>query len=235
MSDWRNYMCTSIISNRKKTIVGWNLDILNMEYRVREAADGVYIEINDWTEGWLPLFGANKRGDFVGMPTCWPFDGRSNPKGTEPNVIMLDIDLLTQKKTLQEIKEIAQSDAVCSVPGVTFMSSLSDKDGNVLHIIPGQGYKYYEKPKYQVLTNFSPFKMDKEQHPWMGWERYHIAESMLENASDDFDVRDCFEILKAVSQEACPTVVSIVFDVTDMKVYWCEQRQWDRINEKAFE
>ena len=34
-------MCTSIISNRKKTIVGWNLDILDMEYRVREAQDGV--------------------------------------------------------------------------------------------------------------------------------------------------------------------------------------------------
>lgn len=73
-------MCTSIISNRKKTIIGWNLDILDMEYRVSEAAEGVYIEINDATEGWLPLFGANSRGDFVGMPTCWPFDERSNPK-----------------------------------------------------------------------------------------------------------------------------------------------------------
>lgn len=28
-------MCTSIVINRKKTIVGFNLDILNMEYRVR--------------------------------------------------------------------------------------------------------------------------------------------------------------------------------------------------------
>lgn len=34
-------MCTSIVSNRNKTIVGWNLDILDMEYRVRIAADGV--------------------------------------------------------------------------------------------------------------------------------------------------------------------------------------------------
>ena len=227
-------MCTSIISNRKKTIVGWNLDILDMEYRVRKAEDGVYIEINDKTEGWLPLFGANNRGDFVGMPTCWPFDDRSNPKGSEPNVIMLDIDLLTQKKTLQEIKEIVESGPVCSVPGVTFMSSLSDRDGNVLHIIPGQGYKYYEKPKYQVLTNFSPFKMDKELHPWMGWDRYCIAKEMLEQAPDNFDVKDCFAVLQNVSQEVCPTVVSMVFDVTEMKVYWCENRQWDNIQEKNF-
>ncbi len=27
-------MCTSIIHNGKKTIVGWNLDILDMEYKV---------------------------------------------------------------------------------------------------------------------------------------------------------------------------------------------------------
>ena len=76
-------MCTSIISNRKKTIVGWNLDILDMEYRVRTDKLGVYIEINDAKEGWMPLFGANSRGDFVGMPTCWPFDKRSDPVGGE--------------------------------------------------------------------------------------------------------------------------------------------------------
>ena len=228
-------MCTSIIFNGNKTIVGWNLDILDMEYRVSEYDMGVFIEINDPAEGWMPLFGANSRGDFVGMPTCWPFDDRSNPKGSEPNVIMLDIDLLTQKKTLQEIKEIVECGPVCSVPGATFMSSLSNKNGNVLHIIPGQGYKYYEKPKYQVLTNFSPFKMDKEQHPWMGWDRYHIAEEMLKGAADGFDVDDCFEILRAVSQEVCPTVVSMVFDVTEMKVYWCENRQWNNIQEKFFD
>lgn len=227
-------MCTSIISNRRKTIVGWNLDILDVQYRVRESDAGVYIEINDATEGWLPLFGANKRGDFVGMPTCWPFDERSDPAGFGNNVIMLDIDLLTEKKTLSEIKKIAEQEPVFSVPKVTFMSSLSDKDGNVLHIIPGQGYKYYEKPIYQVLTNFSPFKMDSETHPWMGWDRYNTARDMLERSSENFDVNDCFDILKKTAQEVCPTVVSMVFDVTEMTVYWCKNRQWDIIHKKKF-
>ena len=44
-------MCTSIVVNKKKTIVGWNLDILDMEYRVRPTEEGVYIEINDAAEG----------------------------------------------------------------------------------------------------------------------------------------------------------------------------------------
>ena len=228
-------MCTSIVSNRKKTIVGWNLDILDMQHRVTVTDSGVFIEVFDETEGWMPLFGANSRGDFVGMPTCWPFDEQSDPDGAGENVILLDIDLLTQKKTFSQIKEIAETKPVGSVPGVTFMAALSDRDGNVLHIVPGQGTKYYEKPTYQVLTNFSPFKMDAEIHPWMGWDRYQTATKMLQNAVDDFDVADCFALLKAVSQTVCPTVVSMVYDVTERKVYWCEQRQWDNIYEKAFD
>ena len=220
-------MCTSLVVNRKKTIIGWNLDILGMEHRVRPCDEGVFIEINDATEGWMPLFGANCAGGFVGMPTCWPFDERSDPSAGSVNIINLDIDYLLQKKTLQEVRAIAESTPVCSIPGTTFMGALSDGDGNVLHIIPGQGCLYYEKPDYKILTNFSPFKQDSQQHPWMGWDRYNTAESMMQAAPDDFDVEDCFAILKACSQEVCPTVVSMVYDVTERKVYWCEMRQWD--------
>ena len=227
-------MCTSIVVNRKKTIVGWNLDILDMEYRVRPNEDGVYIEINDAKEGWMPLFGANRRGDFVGMPTCWPADKRSDPMGPGENVIMLDIDLLLQKKTLQEIREIAEKGPVYSIPGLTFMSALSDCEGNVLHIIPGQGIKYYEKPDHAILTNFSPFKQDSETHPWMGWDRYHKAEDMLKDATEDFGVEDCFDILMAVAQEVCPTVVSMVYDIDEKTVYWCENRKWDKIEKAVF-
>ena len=225
-------MCTSFISNRKKTIVGWNLDLVNMEHRVRADETGVYIDINDDIEGWLPLFGANSRGDFVGMPTCWPFDDRSDPSGdaeNETNVIMLDIDLLLQKKTLAEVRQIAENSKVCSVPGTTFMSALSDKNGDVLYIIPGQGNQYFERPKYKVLTNFSPFKGKEPRHPWMGWDRHQKAEKMLEDAGEDFDVDDAFEILKAVSQKLCPTVVSMVFDPAAGTVHWCENQEWNRI------
>ena len=227
-------MCTSFVVNKRKTLVGWNLDILDMIHRIRTDDKGVYIEILDEKEGWLPLFGANSRGDFVGMPTCHPFDERSNPKADAPISMMLDIDLLQQKKTSQEIKSIAENGPVYSISGVTFMSALSDKNGNVLHIIPGQGYKYYEKPEYVILTNFSPFKGDSEKHPWMGMDRYQTSEELLSKATESFDVKECFDILKACSQVVCPTVVSMVFDVNEMKVYWCENRQWDKIESKKF-
>ena len=62
----------------------------------------------------------------------------------------------------------------------------------------------------------------------MGWDRYNIAKEMLDKASDGFDVEDCFELLRTVSQEVCPTVVSMVYDVTGRTVYWCENREWDK-------
>ncbi|MBR0136854.1 MAG: hypothetical protein IJM15_00375 [Erysipelotrichaceae bacterium] len=227
-------MRTSFVSNKGKTIVGWNLDLLGMETRVRTDDHGVYIEVFDvYTNMWLPLFGANNRGDFVGMPTCWPFDDRSDPQGAEPNVMMLDIDLLTQKKNFEEVRKIAESERTSSLHGSTYMSALSDKNGNVLYIIPGQGYQYFEKPEYRVMTNFSPFKMDSEKHPWMGWDRYQTAMEMLKKADESFDVKDAFEILKAVAQLECPTIVSMVFDVSEMKVYWCEDRQWDKISTQS--
>ncbi len=222
-------MCTSIVVNKRKTVVGWNLDLLDMEWRVRSAEDGVYIEVNDAAEGWMPLFGANSRGDFVGMPTCWPADARSDPKGEGENVVRLDIDLLLQKKTLREIRALAQRRPVYSVPGLTFMSALSDAEGNVLHIVPGQGSLYYEKPEYRILTNFSPFKQDAEQHPWMGWDRYQRAEAMLRSAPETFGKEDCFAVLRATAQDVCPTVVSMVFDVGERTVYWCENREWDKV------
>lgn len=226
-------MCTSIVSNGSKTIVGWNLDILDMEYKIVAESDKVYIAINDKTEGWLPLFGANARGDFVAMPTCWPFDERSNPVNENcRNIIMLDIDLLLRKKTLDEIKDIVACEGVYSIPGVTFQSQLSDRYGNVLQIIPGQGTRYLPRPDYAVLTNFSPFKGNTEQHPWMGWDRYQKAVEMLENKDAEFDVSDCFEILKQTSQTICPTVVSMVFDIADNMVYWCENREWNKVEKK---
>lgn len=85
---------------------------------------------------------------------------------------------------------------------------------------------------YSVLTNFSPFKGDTEKHPWMGLDRYKIATEMLEAANDDFSVSDCFEVLKATSQTVCPTVVSMVFDVSEKTVYWCENREWEKVGKK---
>ena len=60
-------------------------------------------------------------------------------------------------------------------------------------------------------------------------ESVQKAEAMLKDAPEEFDVPDAFAVLQATSQEICPTVVSMVFDMGERTVFWCENRDWDRI------
>lgn len=198
-------MCTSIVANGKKTLIGWNLDLAGMEYKVVAERDKVYIACLDATEGWLPLFGANARGDFVAMPTCWPHDARSNPiSGQQPNVIVLNIDLLLGKKTLQEVREIAERESVCSVPGLTFQSQLSDAHGNVLQIVPGQGVRYMQAPKYAVMTNFSPFKGDSELHPGWDWTATRPPPPCWSRQGRAWTCRACWTCCKPLRKRCAP-------------------------------
>lgn len=34
--------------------------------------------------------------------------------------------------------------------------------------------------------------INRKKHDWMGWDRYNKAEEMIKNATEDFDVNDCF-------------------------------------------
>ena len=58
---------------------------------------------------------------------------------------------------------------------------------------------------------------------------------MLEAAHETFDVGDCFAVLKASSQTVCPTVVSMVYDAQQNKVFWCENREWQNIGCRQLE
>ena len=229
-------MCTSIVSNQGKTLLGWNLDILEMEYRITATEHRVSIDIHDSGQ-WLPLFGANSRGEFINMPTCWPYDSRSDPAGPDrPTLPATNIDLLLGNTTLEEVRRrLGEGDRISSLPGVTYQAQYSDREGNVLQVVPGQGYSYQERPAFSVVTNFSPFKGDREQHPWMGWDRYNTAVELLEQAGARLDVPGCFDILKATAQTVCPTVVSMVFDPGESCVYWCEKQQWDKIGQHRLE
>lgn len=221
-------MCISIVSNKGKTAYGFNLDILNMTHRINAGDDRFYVEILDATEGWMPLFGANSRGEFVAMPTCWPYDSRSDYSDGAVNVINLDIDLLLCKATFADTVKTAQTKKICSVPGLTFQSQLGDKDGNVLQVVPGQYVKYISKPDVSVMANFSLVKWDSETHPWMGLDRYKAAKSVLDSYSD-VGADECMAALQAAANHDCPTVISMVFIPDEMTVYYCENMRYDKV------
>jgi hypothetical protein len=224
-------MCTSIVYNGKNSLVGLNLDILDMQYRVSACNKHVWIEIWNEKEGWLPLFGVNAFGDFVHMPTCWPFDARSNPSYPEQeNILQMDIDLLIGKKNFAQTKELAEQHKICSMPGITYQAQIADHNGNVLQVVPGQGTEYLERPKHAIMTNFSLYKGSQEKHPWMGMDRYLKAEAMIQDAGEELDAFGMMAILKEVSQTVCPTVVSMVYDHASNMVTWCEGRAYDSLS-----
>lgn len=67
----------------------------------------------------------------------------------------------------------------------------------------------------------------------LGRDRHQKATELLDAATEDFDVDDCFMLLKATAQTICPTVVSMVFDAAANTVYWCENQNWDSIEKKS--
>lgn len=119
----------------------------------------------------------------------------------------------------------------CSEPIAEVISLGCPLAGHTMIVVIHQ---YYEKPDYKIMTNFPPFVQNPLQHPWMGMDRYQKAEELLGKATDSFDVKDCFNVLKEVSQTVCPTVISMVFDVTERTVYWCYDRNYDQIETKRF-
>ena len=54
-----------------------------------------------------------------------------------------------------------------------------------------------------------------------------MQKKTLQEALDDFGVMDCLAVLRAVTQTVCPTVVSMVLDVQERTVCWCENRNWN--------
>ena len=126
----------------------------------------------------------------------------------------------------------------CGFPELLMMRSIHAKPGDVDESNPviytsGDWVLVIETNIFQSMTNFSPFKGDSEKHPWMGWDRYNTAVGMLEASGDGFDVAECFELLRATSQTVCPTVVSMVFDVSARTVHWCEDRNWDKVESRT--
>lgn len=69
-------------------------------------------------------------------------------------------------------------------------------------------------------------------HPWLGIDRYLLANHMLSSSDKNSDVQNMLDKLKSVMQTICTKVVSMAYDVTNKIIYWCENQKWDNIKNK---
>jgi len=233
-------MCTSIVVNQKKTIVGFNFDNPGWKYHIVTKNKAFYVSL--WVNNrlWQPCFGCNARGDFVNLPAMNPGVVESQYPGENKTYHYLDrenLRLLLKQITFSELTSLVEANPFYNEKDNSLQAQDSDKEGNVVQIFPGLGYKILAKPAYSVLTNFQLMKEESTHHPWAGVDRYEKANALLKEAKPEFDVKDMFDVLKAVAQEdgGAPTAVSIVFDSNANKVFWCQNRKWDDIDTWEFD
>lgn len=112
---------------------------------------------------------------------------------------------------------------------------LSDKNGRVLIIEPGIGYKY-EKEKFSLITNYSILNPNiTREYIVPGDDRYEVAKEILNKSDEKFSVEDAFNVLKNVSQSGIwATRVSFVYSIKENRVYYVLNNEFDNISEFQF-
>lgn len=230
-------MCTSIVVNKSKTLVGFNFDNPGWKYHIVTKNKAFYVSLLVG-KLWEPCFGCNARGDFVNLPAMNPGvkEGYYRPGSGLFYIDKINLDLLLEKISFQQLVDIVKTNPIYNEKRCSLQSQDSDENGNILQIFPGLGYKIIEKPAYSVLTNFQLMQEEKSHHPWAGVDRYEKANARLKEAKDDFSASDLMALLQEVAQQSggAPTAVSFVYDVESKTVTYCENRRYDDIRTLVF-
>ena len=127
--------------------------------------------------------------------------------------------------TLDDALNIVQNNRIVYAPDATMQAMLSDKNGRVLIIEPGLGFRL-EQAKYSLITNYSVLSPEITK-PYIvsGDDRFERADELLKSCNDSFSVGEAFQILKSVKQEGLwATRVSFVYSVNENKVYYATDK-----------
>lgn len=231
-------MCTRFVYNGNDTIVGFNFDIdLSVwTHKVIEEKNRFYIGIKMPDGNYHSFHGVNKNGN---VGTLLYVNG--NEKGKYSNTSKCHtISDLTESFikgviTLDDALNIVQNNRIVYAPDATMQAMLSDKNGRVLIIEPGLGYRL-EHAKYSLITNYSVLSPEITK-PYIvsGDDRFERADELLKSCNDSFSVGEAFQILKSVKQEGIwATRVSFVYSVNENMVYYIENNDFEHISKHQF-
>lgn len=124
------------------------------------------------------------------------------------------------------------------IPDPAMHSLLSDREGRVLMIEPGNGYAEITEND-AVMSNFAmlrlPEDFTEEKFGYYGVDRYQTAMKMLRDAGSGFTPEYGMSILNAVKQEQyAPTRVSFVYSQNENRVYYTLERDFAQIKTHQF-
>lgn len=232
-------MCTRFVYNGNDTIAGFNFDIdlAVWTHTIIKEKDRFYIGIKMPDGEYHSFHGINKNGN---VGTLLYVNGNKNGKYIRDRksctISELTESFIKGAITLDDALNIIQNNKVVYAPDATMQAMFSDKKGRVLIIEPGIGYRL-EQVKYSLITNYSVLS-PKTTRPYIvsGDDRFERADEQLEKCNDDFSVTEAFRILKSVKQEGLwATRVSFVYSVSEEKVYYVLNNDFEHIAEYQFE
>ena len=261
-------MCTAFVKYGKDYICGFNMDIniaafdwkLLMDEHVFAVTlsmakgysgmvpEGVTVppEYMDCENGILRLHGVNRNGNFGNQLNNMRFSKAPFEISDRcvPLYYLVD-SFIRGKHTIQEIEHYTRTKKVVNlpagpvdIPDKGMHSLLSDADGHIMVIEPGNGYAVLSD-RYAVMSNFAvlelPGDFTPENFGYYGKDRYDTALSILRNSDADFSVQDGLQLLDAVKQTGeWGTRVSFVYSENEKAVYYTLEHDFTNIMKHCF-
>jgi len=231
-------MCTRITYNDNDTINAFNFDIdLSVwNHKIIQEADRFFIGIKMPDGLYHSYHGINKNGN-VGTLLYVHGNEMAAYKGSSETVTIAD---LTEKfiKALisfDEAVEIVKTGHITYAPDATMQAMLSDKNGRVLIVEPGIGYRV-ERQRYSLITNYS-LLTPESTFPFIvpGDNRYERAKAILDHHVGEFSLKDALACLREVKQEGLwATRVSFVYSEREHRGLYALNNHFEEMQEFSF-
>ncbi|MCI8558381.1 MAG: conjugal transfer protein [Lachnospiraceae bacterium] len=232
-------MCTRFVYNGDNTVVGFNFDIdLSVwTHTVIAEKDRFFIGIKMPDNKYHSFHGINRNGN---VGTLLYVHGNKNGEYCDGEGCITVADLtesyIKGEILFDDALNIVQNKKIVYAKDAAMQTMLSDKNGRVLIIEPGIGYRL-EHTKYSLITNYSILNPEITR-PYIvsGDDRFERADEQLKKQNDHFSAADAFGILNAVRQEGLwATRVSFVYSVEENRVYYALNNDFKNIKEYGFD
>ncbi|MFR6291668.1 MAG: conjugal transfer protein [Peptococcaceae bacterium] len=230
-------MCTRFVCCGEDVLTGFNFDIdlAVWNHKVITKTDGFYIGILRPDGVYHSYHGVNQNGNAGTL--LYVHGNSAGAYRSDPNCITI-ADLTERfikgQLSFAEALHLVRTKHITYAPDATMQAMLSDKQGQVLIIEPGIGYRQAEGP-YALITNYSLLKPESTKAFIVpGDDRYQRALRQLKQ-TPCLSVADAFALLQSVRQEGpWATRVSFVYTAKEQAVYYAENNDFAHIKKFVF-
>lgn len=247
-------MCTSFVYRGNDTLIAMNYDFYGNNLQLAPYSRKRFLVTAYLNGRDRPLFGIRSDGVFVNqqlVPACKEGGFRKGDRVVSTMDFVeqvlsdrLPMPMARMEEYLDTYEMVSPPESMLhmsDLPRFHLHVLLADVDGRSYIIEPGRGNLSFERTvKSIVMSNCSLYEASRiGRYEGFGADRQRKAEELLEAAGEHFRVEDAFAVLEAVQmnqyQGFCSTEFSLVYSAKESAVYYCYNREFDRVNRYQLE